>query len=120
MYLGLGNGLLIALDAHTGGLLWTEPLVVAGLPATASALSLAALGCLLIGTTEGRVAECAVPARADLTAHPGEPGEGPVFRLFPLPPRPTGFGLSSAPAGGGGLGGGATFRGGGRGRRVQE
>ncbi|MGW4488016.1 hypothetical protein ACWEOE_29735 [Amycolatopsis sp. NPDC004368] len=115
VHLSLANGLLVALDARTGGLLWTEPLVVAGIPSTALALALAGPGRLLVGTAEGRVAECAVPARAGLTAHPGAPADGPVFRLLPSPARPAGLGFRAIrlPGGtAGGLGGG--------GRLVQE
>ncbi|WIX77251.1 hypothetical protein QRX50_38535 [Amycolatopsis carbonis] len=88
VHLSLSSGLLVALDATTGGVLWTHPLVVAGLPSTGSALALAGTGRLLVGTAEGRVAECAVPARGELTAYPGAPAEGPVFRLVPPKPPP--------------------------------
>ncbi|WP_432854038.1 hypothetical protein ACQPXB_19260 [Amycolatopsis sp. CA-161197] len=82
----LSSGLLVALDAMTGEVLGTHPLVVAGLPATGSALALAGTGRLLVGTTEGQVADCAVPARGELTAYRSAPAEGPVFRVVPRKP----------------------------------
>lgn len=113
VYLSLSSGLLVALDVTTGDVLWTHPLVVAGLPSTGLALALAGTGRLLVGTAEGRVADCAVPARGDLTAYPGAPAEGPVFRLVPPKPAPQHrLGLRAGSM----LGGATGFLGGGTGR----
>ncbi|MFB7469510.1 hypothetical protein [Kitasatospora sp. NPDC056184] len=60
VYLAYRNGDLVTLDLHDGTLRRRHRLTVAGVPAVPTALTLTAPGRLLVGTSDGRVLECAV------------------------------------------------------------
>ncbi|WP_327072108.1 PQQ-like beta-propeller repeat protein [Kitasatospora purpeofusca] len=59
-YLAYRNGELIALDLHDGTLRWRHQLTIAGTPAIPTALTAAEPGRLLVGTSDGRILDCAV------------------------------------------------------------
>lgn len=62
VYVAYNSGALTALDADDGSVRWHTELEVGGAPTTALSLTVAPRGHLLIGTTDGRILECASPA----------------------------------------------------------
>ncbi|MFD3921825.1 PQQ-binding-like beta-propeller repeat protein [Streptomyces sp. NPDC058595] len=62
VYVAYNSGALTALDADDGSVRWHTELEVDGAPTTALSLTVAPQGHLLIGTTDGRILECASPA----------------------------------------------------------
>ncbi|MER7751362.1 hypothetical protein [Kitasatospora sp. NPDC097643] len=60
-YIAYQDGEIVALDLHGGTPRWRGPLTVAGIPAVPTALTVPAPGRLLIGTSDGRILDCATP-----------------------------------------------------------
>ncbi|MFC8453083.1 hypothetical protein [Kitasatospora sp. NPDC057223] len=58
-YLSYRKGELLALDLHDGTLRWRHNLTVAGAPAVPTALTATEPGRLLVGTSDGRILDCA-------------------------------------------------------------
>ncbi|MFG3055460.1 hypothetical protein ACGFZP_31570 [Kitasatospora sp. NPDC048239] len=59
-YLAYRNGELLALGLHDGTPRWRHRLTIAGVPAVPTALTATEPGRLLVGTSDGRILECAV------------------------------------------------------------
>ncbi|KDN88209.1 hypothetical protein KCH_00590 [Kitasatospora cheerisanensis KCTC 2395] len=53
------DGEVLALNLHDGTVRWRERLTVAGVPAVPTALTVTEPGRLLVGTSDGRVLDCA-------------------------------------------------------------
>ncbi|GAA2814018.1 hypothetical protein GCM10010441_43440 [Kitasatospora paracochleata] len=58
-YLAYRDGELLALDLHDGTLRWRHRLTIAGAPAVPTALTATQPGRLLVGTSDGRILDCA-------------------------------------------------------------
>ncbi|WP_157031816.1 PQQ-binding-like beta-propeller repeat protein [Kitasatospora cheerisanensis] len=59
VYVAYRDGEVLALNLHDGTVRWRERLTVAGVPAVPTALTVTEPGRLLVGTSDGRVLDCA-------------------------------------------------------------
>lgn len=57
-YVAYDDGEIVALDLHGGTVRWRRQLIVAGVPAIPTALTVAGPQRLLIGTSDGRILDC--------------------------------------------------------------
>lgn len=60
IYVTYDDGEIVGLDLHDGTVRWRRHLVVAAVPAVATALTLTEPGRLLIGTSDGRLLDCSI------------------------------------------------------------
>lgn len=60
LYVGMASGALVALDAGSGQVRWRTELTLGGQPAVPLSLATGAPDRLVIGTTDGRIADCRV------------------------------------------------------------
>ncbi|MFI0446603.1 PQQ-binding-like beta-propeller repeat protein [Actinomadura sp. 6N118] len=61
VYAAFTSGTVVALDAITGATRWSHPLRVGANPAIALSLTAPSPGRVVLGTTDGRILDCAVP-----------------------------------------------------------
>lgn len=61
VYAAFTSGTVLALDAVTGVMRWSQSLHVGAVPAVALSLAAPAPGRLVLGTADGRILDCAVP-----------------------------------------------------------